>query len=107
LAQLDVRIGTAPSAEALMRQALALSGQTDLALAWMHRPMLSQGQIAEAAAYEKRLLARREQNPQYWLGGGLDHLQRARFSQAVGALERAQALTLAFGEVHRLLVITY
>jgi Flp pilus assembly protein TadD len=91
----------------LLRQALALNEQSDLALGSLHRLLLSQGRTAEAAVYEERLLAQREQDPYYWLGLGLDQLQQARYPQAVAALERAQALTQGFEEVHRLLAVAY
>jgi tetratricopeptide (TPR) repeat protein len=107
LAQLYQRAGLLQGAEALLRQALALNEQSDLALGSLHRLLLSQGRIAEAAVYEQRLLAQREQDPYYWLGLGLDQLQRARYPQAVAALERAQALTQGFEEVHRLLAVAY
>jgi tetratricopeptide (TPR) repeat protein len=107
LAQLYQRAGLLQGAEALLRQALALNEQSDLALGSLHRLLLSQGRTAEAAVYEERLLAQREQDPYYWLGLGLDQLQQARYPQAVAALERAQALTQGFEEVHRLLAVAY
>jgi Flp pilus assembly protein TadD len=69
--------------------------------------LLSQGRDAEAQPYERQLLARRERDPYYWLGLGLERLQQARYAQAVDALERAQALTSGFEEVHRYLAIAY
>ena len=92
---------------ALLRHALALNEASDLALGALHRILLAQGRDAEAQHYEKRLKARREQDPYYWLGLGLERLQQARYAQAVDALERAQALTSGFEEVHRTLAIAY
>lgn len=107
LAQLYLRAGHADAAEALLRRALLLNGANDLALGSLHRLLLSTGRDAEAQTYEKRLLARREQDPYYWLGLGLERLQRAQYGSAVEALERAQMLTTGFDEVHRNLAIAY
>ena len=107
LAALYLRAGHAQAAEALLRHSLALNETSDLALSGLHRLLLSQGRDAEAQDYEKRLKARREQDPYYWLGLGLERLQQARYAQAVDALERAQALTSGFEEVHRHLAIAY
>jgi Tfp pilus assembly protein PilF len=107
LAQLYLRAGHVQGAEALLRHALAQNDASDLALSAMHRLLLAQGRDAEAQAYEVRLQARRERDPYYWLGLGLARLQQAQYAQAVDALERAQALTSGFEEVHRYLAIAY
>jgi Flp pilus assembly protein TadD len=57
--------------------------------------------------YAEILRARQEKDPYYWLGAGLDHLQRGNYQKAVDALEHAQALTTGFQEVHRYLAIAY
>jgi Flp pilus assembly protein TadD len=107
LAQLYLRAGHAQGAEALLRYSLALNDMSDLALSGLHRLLQSQGRDAEAQPYERQLLARRERDPYYWLGLGLEQLQQARYAQAVDALERAQVLTSGFEEVHRYLAIAY
>jgi predicted Zn-dependent protease len=91
----------------LLRHALALESDSIVALGALHQLLLEQGRAVEAAVYERRLLAQRERDPYYWLGLGLDHLQQSRDAQAVRALERAQALTTGFDEVHRYLAIAY
>lgn len=107
LAQMYLDAGLMPAAEALLRHALALDPRADIALAALHRLLLAQGRAAEAAPYGELLAARREQDPYYWIGLGLDHLQQGRPAQAASTLERAQALTSGFEEVHRLLAIAY
>lgn len=107
LAQQYLRVGHADAAEALLRRALLLNKANDLALGSLHRLLLSQGRDAEAQVYEQLLLARRDQDPYYWLGLGLERLRQAQYSAAVEALERAQALTTGFDEVHRNLAIAY
>ena len=107
LAQLYLRAGFSDDAERLLRHAMALSDQSDLALSTLHQLLLSQGRGAEAAQYASQLQARRDRDPYYWLGLGLDELQQTRYPQAIAALERAQALTTGFEEVHRYLAIAY
>jgi len=107
LAQLYLRHGLVGDAEALLRRALALNAESDLALAALHGLLVSQGRLVEAQAYEQRLHAQRERDPYYWLGLGIDHLQHDRNRQAVRALEQAQQISNGFEEVHRHLAIAY
>ena len=107
LAQLYLRHGQVGDAETLLRRALALNAESDLALAALHGLLVSQGRLAEAQAYEQQLHAQRERDPYYWLGLGIDHLQHDRNRQAVRALEQAQQLSNGFEEVHRHLAIAY
>ncbi|MGL6108550.1 MAG: tetratricopeptide repeat protein [Rubrivivax sp.] len=107
LAQLYLHSGLALGAEALLRHALLLRDPSGQALGALHRLLLSQGRIGEALVYEQQLHSRRDKDPYHWLGLGLEHLQQARYAQAVEALERAQALTSGFEEVHRHLAIAY
>jgi Flp pilus assembly protein TadD len=107
LAQLYLRAGHARAAEALLRHALTLNDTSDLALSGLHLLLLSQGRDAEALRYERQLLARRERDPYYWLGLGLEQLAQAHYAQAVDALEQAQALTHGFAEVHHYLALAY
>jgi Flp pilus assembly protein TadD len=107
LAQLYQRAGLQHGAEALLRHALSLNDPSDMALGALHRLLLSQGRTTEAMVHERQLQSRRDKDPYHWLGLGMDHLQQARYAQAVEALERAQALTSGFEEVHRHLAIAY
>jgi tetratricopeptide (TPR) repeat protein len=107
LAQLYKRSGFSGSAEPLLLHAIALDGDDDTAVRSMHQLLVAQGRETEALHYASLLQARQEKNPYYWLGLGLDFLREAKYSQAVGALERAEALTAGFDEVHRYLAIAY
>ncbi len=107
LAQLYLRRGFDSAAETLLRRALFLNADSDLALVTLHALLVAQGRRAEALAYEQQLHARRERDPYHWLGLGIDHLQHQRNRQAVQALEQAQRLSNGFEEVHRFLAIAY
>jgi Tfp pilus assembly protein PilF len=107
LAQLYQRAGLAAGAERLLRQALALHDDSGLALGSLHRLLLAQGRDHEARSLEAELHARRAQDPYYWLGLGVERLQQHRPAEAVDALERAQALTRGFDDVHRHLAVAY
>ena len=107
LAQLYKRRGLLQSAEQLLLYAIALNDDADIALRSLHQLLVSQGRESEALKYAEILRARQEKDPYYWLGVGLDHLQRGNYSKAVDALEHAQGLTTGFQEVHRYLAIAY
>lgn len=107
LAQLYRRKGFTDSAERLLLHAIALSEVDDTPVHSLHQLLVAQGRDAEAAKYAAILKARQEKNPYYWLGVGLDYLREAKYSRAVSALERAEALTSGFDEVHRYLAIAY
>jgi tetratricopeptide (TPR) repeat protein len=107
LAQLYKRRGLLQSAERLLLHAIALNDDADIALRSLHQLLVSQGRESEALKYAEILRARQEKDPYYWLGVGLDHLQRGNYQKAVGALEHAQDLTTGFQEVHRYLAIAY
>ena len=107
LAQLYKRRGLLQSAEQLLLYAIALGDDADIALRSLHQLLVSQGRESEALKYAEILRARQEQDPYYWLGVGLDHLQRGDYPKAVDALEHAQDLTTGFQEVHRYLAIAY
>jgi tetratricopeptide (TPR) repeat protein len=107
LAQLYKRRGLLQSAERLLLHAIALNDDADIALRSLHQLLVSQGRESEASKYAEILRARQEKDPYYWLGVGLDHLQRGNYSKAVDALEHAQDLTTGFQEVHRYLAIAY
>jgi len=107
LAQLYKRRGLLQSAERLLLHAIALNDDADIALRSLHQLLVSQGRESEALKYAEILRARQEKDPYYWLGVGLDHLQRGNYPKAVDALEHAQDLTTGFQEVHRYLAIAY
>ena len=107
LALLYKRQGLLPNAERLLRHAIALNDEDDVAMRSLHQLLVSQGRDTEAAAYAKVLEARREKNPYYWIGLGLDHFQKENYRQAVSALEHAEALSTGFEEVHRYLAMAY
>ena len=107
LAQLYRRRGFLENAEQLLLHAIALNDDADIALRSLHQLLVSQGRESEALKYTEILRARQDKDPYYWLGAGLDHLQRGDYRKAVNALEQAQALTRGFQEVHRYLAIAY
>lgn len=106
LAVIYKRQGLAQSAERLLAHAIALNGD-EIAMDSLHQLLVSQGRNAEAAPYAKLIEARREKNPYYWIGLGLDQLRKENYSQAINALEHAQELSTGFVEVHRYLAIAY
>ena len=101
LAQLYIRKGFLQSAERLLLHAIALDDDADIALRSLHQLLVSQGRESEAVKYTEILQARQEKDPYYWLGVGLDQLQRGNYRRAISALEHAQELTRGFQEVHR------
>ena len=107
LAQLYIRKGFLQSAEQLLLYAIALDDDADIALRSLHQLLVSQGRESEALRYREILQARQEKDPYYWLGVGLDQLQRGNYRKAISALEHAQELTRGFQEVHRYLAIAY
>jgi len=107
LAQLYIRKGFLQSAERLLLHAIALDDDADIALRSLHQLLISQGRESEAEKYTQILHARQEKDPYYWLGVGLDQLQRGNYRKAISALEHAQELTTGFQEVHRYLAIAY
>src|SRR5260221_7501818 len=107
LALLYKRHGLLPSAERSLRYAITLNDQDDIAMASLHQLLVSQGRDSEAAAYARVLEARREKNPYYWIGLGLDQFQKENYRNAINALEHAETLSTGFEEVHRYLAIAY
>jgi len=107
LAQLYLRRGFLESAEQLLMHAIALNADADIAMHSLHQLLVSQGREAEALKYAKMLQARQDMDPYYWLGLGLDSLQRGNYQNAIDALEYAQDLTTGFEEVHRYLAVAY
>ena len=109
LAGLYLEAAMTGEAEQLLRRALALSDPAYVALPLdaLRRLLLDEGREAEAQPYAKRLEALRDRDPYHWIDVGLRHLQDGRYRQAIEALERAQAMTNGFAEVHRYLALAY
>lgn len=107
LAHLYRRKGFEDSAERLLRHAIALDGEDDTPVRSLHQLLVAQGRDAEALQYAGMLQARQVRNPYYWLGLGMDRLLESKFADAARALERAEALTTGFDEVHRYLAFAY
>lgn len=107
LALLYKRQGLVQSAERLLVHAIALNADDHVAMHSLHQLLLAQGRDAEALAVANLLNARREKNPYYWIGVGLDQFHNERYRQAIDALEHAEALSTGFEEVHRYLAIAY
>ena len=107
LAQLYYRRGMANAAEGLLKHAIALNEHTDAPLRTLHKLLVAQGRVAEANVVAAKLRQHDDEDPYFWLGIGLDHLQQNRYSKAIDALERAEALTTGFEEIHRNLAIAY
>ena len=107
LALVYKRQGLLPYAERLLRHAIALDDDNDIALASLHRLLQSQGRDSEAAQYAKLLEARREKNPYYWFGLGLNYFHQEDYRRAIAAFEQAAALSTGFEEVHRYLALAY
>lgn len=107
LAQLYLRAGLTAGAERLLRHAVAINGKSYLALQALQTLLLAQGRDGEAMQYQALLRSRRAQDPYYWLGLGLQALNEGDAGEAIDALERAQALTNGFEEVHQGLAIAY
>ncbi len=107
LAQLYLRAGLDAPAEKLLRYAVGINPKAYLALQSLQSLLLAQGRQAEAAQYLAVLNSRRDQDPYYWIGLGLEKLRDGHDAEAVASLERAQALTSGFEEVHRALAVAY
>jgi len=107
LAQLYKRKGLLDGAETLLAHAVALDAADDTPVRALHALLQSQGRDAEAQKYADLLQTRRERNPYYWLEQGREYLQLANYDRAVDALERAQALSIGFGELHQYLAVAY
>ncbi|MGB8338957.1 MAG: hypothetical protein WCD07_11675 [Burkholderiales bacterium] len=107
LALIYKRQGLMQSAERMLLHAITLNDEDDIALRSLQQLLASQGREAEASSYAKLLDARRERNPYYWIGLGLNQLQKGNYPQAIYALEHAKDLTTRFEEVHRYLAIAY
>jgi len=107
LALLYVQRGLAPGAERLLRHAIALNGASDAPLHALLQLLRTEGRAKEAAQVAAQLEKRQTEDPYYWLGQGLQALQKEQYAKAVYALERAEALAVGFAEIHRYLAYAY
>lgn len=107
LAVLYQRKGLHGNAEAALRYAVALKGNSDVALKGLHQLLLSQGRHVQAAEVAQELRKWQDASPYYWLERGRLALNSGDSAGAVDALERAEALSSGFAELHYLLALTY
>jgi tetratricopeptide (TPR) repeat protein len=107
LALLYRRVGLLADAEQLLRHAIVVSNEATFPLSSLHKLLLEQGRTTEAEQYARLLQSRRDNDPYYWVGLGLKHLQDGKIRQSIKALEQAQRLTNGFAEVHRYLAVAY
>jgi tetratricopeptide (TPR) repeat protein len=107
LAVLYLREGFDAEAEQWLRNAIALDDQPETAMHALIDLLQGQGRTAEARKTAEQLRTRQERDPHYWIELGTRHLAEGRPQDAVRALERAQALSQGFGEVHRQLITAY
>jgi tetratricopeptide (TPR) repeat protein len=107
LAQLYVRAGLFADAEKLLLQDIALNSDDFFAIRSLTKLLESQGRQQEAVKYAQMLQERQNRDPYYWISVGVAGLNEGDPNKAVGALERAQELTVGFDEVHRYLAIAY
>ena len=107
LAFLYLRHDLPQAAEALLRYALALSDRLDAPLRGLHRLLLAQGRESEAQVLETEMRSRQARDPYFWLAKGQGHLKQEEYHSAIEALERAQALSNGFAEVHAHLALAY
>lgn len=99
--------GLAREAESLLRYAVALSPEPDVALAALHQLLVAQHRDGEAAMVAEQLRAAQDADPYHWITVGLDALNAGHDRQAVVALEHARDLTSGFTEVHGWLALAY
>lgn len=99
--------GLAQEAEVLLRYAITLANEPDVALAALHRLLVAQHRTAEAEVVAQQLRAAEDADPYHWITQGVDALNQGRSRQAVAALEHAQELTHGFTEVHGWLALAY
>jgi tetratricopeptide (TPR) repeat protein len=99
--------GLVQEAELLLRYAVALSPEPDVALAALHRLLLAEHRTADADVVAQQLRAAQDADPYHWISTGVDALNAGHDRQAVAALEHAQQLTNGFTEVHGWLALAY
>lgn len=107
LAVLLQQRGLPAEAERLLRRAVALGDQPDVALAALHQLLVAQQRTGEAEAVAAQLRAAQDADPYHWISRGVAALNDGQDRQAVADLEHAQELTSGFTEVHGWLALAY
>lgn len=107
MALLYQRKGLDTEAEQLLRHAVGVAPDSSPPLRALHRMLVQQGRLEEAAKYHEQLVARQEKDPYYWIGLGIDQLKKGEYARAVSSLEQAQKLATGFVEIHRNLAVAY
>ncbi|HEY8049973.1 MAG TPA: tetratricopeptide repeat protein [Ramlibacter sp.] len=107
LAVLYRRSGHDEEAERLLRYAIGLGGNADVAFHELHRLLQDHGRVREAGEIERKLEARQAQDPYHWIGLGLAAIEKNDMRRAVDDLEHANDIAPGFAEVHRYLAIAY
>ena len=107
LALLLQQRGLPADAERLLRRAVALGDQPDVALASLHQLLVNQKRTAEAEVVATQLRAAQDADPYHWISRGVAALNEGQDRQAVADLEHAQELTSGFTEVHGWLALAY
>jgi Tfp pilus assembly protein PilF len=107
LAVLYRRTGHDAQAEVLLRHAVALESNSDVALHELHRLLADQGRTAEAQEVARKLEAHRSADPYYWMGLGVKSLLDGDPEGAVAKFEHARDIAPTFAEIHRYLALAY
>ena len=107
MALLYVGRGWLADAEQLLRRAIQLSEDPSQPMLSLQQLLEQQGRSAEARQVALDLQSRRDQNPYFWVGLGLQRLRDGQPHQAIAALEQAEQLTHGFEEVHHYLALAY
>ncbi len=107
LALLYRRAGLHAQAEGWLRQGIDLGDRPQTAMRAMLELLQEQNRLAEWETLSKQLRRHEESDPHYWIARGSRNLAEGRPADAVRALERAQAISGGFSEVHRQLAIAY
>ncbi|HUR90784.1 MAG TPA: tetratricopeptide repeat protein [Ramlibacter sp.] len=107
LAVLYRRAGRDEQAEQLLRYAIGLGGNTDVALHELHRFLKDHGRVREAGEVERKLEARLQSDPYHWIGLALADMEKGDTRRAIDKLERANEIAPSFAEIHRYLAVAY
>ena len=107
LAVLYRRTGHDEQAEQLLRYAVGLGGENDVALHELYRFLKDHGRLREAGEIERKLQAREAADPYHWIGLALAHLEANETGRAIDELQQANDIAPTFAEVHRYLAIAY
>jgi Tfp pilus assembly protein PilF len=107
LAVLYRRLGHDEEAERLLRYAVGLGGNTDVALHELHRFLKDHGRLREAGEIERKLEARQASDPYHWIGLALANMEKNEMARAIDELQQANDIAPTFAEVHRYLAVAY